>query len=361
MKVVHVIPSLKRAGAELMATQIASNLHERGHDVLLVTLSPESEIPIRIPHTVVPKDYKFGLISGLRQHSASLNSVFNDFKPDLIHTHLYEAEFAVKASRYMRAKHITHFHDKMHQFSSPIEMGFKYSLSTRREIGFLKKMYSMLDNRFVAISKDVYKYINSVLPNFGKVYLLPNATELTSFHQIKREPSAIPRIAMTGSLTKNKNQSLLLHSCKLLNEYTDFELHLFGDGPDRDMLESLALELGISSKVHFHGVVNDLPKHYEYCNIYVHVSLSESFGLAILEAMAAGLPVVALRAGGNEELIENGITGLLVDRPDAVLICSSIISAFSQSSALGESGRGASEKYCMGDYVDGIEKMYYDV
>ncbi len=118
------------------------------------------------------------------------------------------------------------------------------------------------------------------------------------------------------------------------------------------MLESTALELGISSKVHFHGVVNDLPKHYEYCNVYVHVSLSESFGLAILEAMAAGLPVVALRAGGNEELIDHGRTGILLNRPETKLVCEYIINALYDIPSIGALGRQASKKYSITEYMD---------
>ncbi len=94
-----------------------------------------------------------------------------------------------------------------------------------------------------------------------------------------------------------------------------------GAGPERAALERLAADLGLGDTVRFAGFVpeSDLPKVYAAADIYVHTGVQESFGLSVIEAAAAGLPVVAVAEGGPCDTIQHGQTGLLVpSTPDAV-------------------------------------------
>jgi glycosyltransferase involved in cell wall biosynthesis len=127
------------------------------------------------------------------------------------------------------------------------------------------------------------------------------------------------RIMYAGSITMRKGLSYLLRAfAKVARSYRDVELHIYGKGPQLPHLRSLALKLGISDKVVFHGFVprRKLIEKYSEHDIYVHPSLSESFGVAVLEAMAAGLPVVASNIPNLNEIIVHGKTGFLFKPKD---------------------------------------------
>jgi glycosyltransferase involved in cell wall biosynthesis len=94
------------------------------------------------------------------------------------------------------------------------------------------------------------------------------------------------------------------------------QLLIVGDGPARGMLQVLSERLGIASQVVFAGSRRDIPRVLPLLHAFVMPSLYEGFGIAILEAMAAGKPVIATSVGGIPEFVKNGETGLLVNPGD---------------------------------------------
>ncbi|MBX2995757.1 MAG: glycosyltransferase [Bdellovibrionaceae bacterium] len=98
-------------------------------------------------------------------------------------------------------------------------------------------------------------------------------------------------------------------------DHTSSELLIAGDGPEEDHLKKLARELGIEKSVHFLGYRsrNQVLEDLRRCHVVLNLSLEESFGVAIVEALSTGVPVIATRVGGVPELIEDGINGYLVN------------------------------------------------
>lgn len=108
----------------------------------------------------------------------------------------------------------------------------------------------------------------------------------------------------------------LLHILARVRERVPAVLVLVGDGPERPRVQEEARSLGLLADVAFAGAVRNLPPLLRACDLFLLPSAHESFGLAALEAMSCGLPVVGSRTGGLPEVVEDGETGVLADPGD---------------------------------------------
>ncbi len=125
-------------------------------------------------------------------------------------------------------------------------------------------------------------------------------------------------VAWTGRMSLEKGLDHLLHAARVMNG-TQTTLLLAGDGPQRPTLETAVRNLGLAGRVRFIGAVEDVRPVLHAADAYVFPSRGESFGNALAEAMACGLPCIGLRPNGrgvknaNVELLDDGRAGLLVD------------------------------------------------
>jgi glycosyltransferase involved in cell wall biosynthesis len=124
----------------------------------------------------------------------------------------------------------------------------------------------------------------------------------------------------------------------------------------------LARNLGILERFRFPGIRSDIPDFLRAADLFVHPSHQEGFSNAILEAMAAGLPVVACDVGGNPEAVVDGVTGRLVPlgNPTALAVAmAEILADPGKGRSMGEAGRRrATEQFSLGRMVREIEEMY---
>jgi len=126
-------------------------------------------------------------------------------------------------------------------------------------------------------------------------------------------------VARLDATEKQKGVDHVLNALHLLrNTIPDIRYRIVGYGSDRGRLERIAKELGIEDRVDFAGVVDvhELSELYKSCEIFVLPSGQEGFGMVFLEAMAAGKPIIAARAGAVPEVVLDGQTGILVDYGD---------------------------------------------
>lgn len=135
------------------------------------------------------------------------------------------------------------------------------------------------------------------------------------------------RIALVALLDdRAKNVSGLLRSTAMLRQLRDdFELHIYGDGPDRESLESAAAELALESVVFFHGLVppETVREALLTCSFSVNSSNYETFCVALAESLACGKPVVCTRSGGPSEYVTRDV-GILVPVGDESGLCSAM-------------------------------------
>lgn len=170
----------------------------------------------------------------------------------------------------------------------------------------------------VANSEGLRRTALANLPGFD-VRVIPNGVDTARFTPAPTPPLAGPlRLLFVGRLSPQKNLPTLLDALHRLPPGVDWQLTLAGDGPDRAALESLAGQLSLRERLHFRGWVArpDLPALYRAADLFVLPSWDEGMPNAMLEAMASGLPVLASRIAGNEELVADGLNGYLVPPDD---------------------------------------------
>ena len=151
------------------------------------------------------------------------------------------------------------------------------------------------------------------------VSVIPNGVDVDFFSPGAGVESQGPkRIMFAGRLQAQKNLPYLFEQvARLRNAVTvPFELHLMGDGPDREVLGRMAGELGIAAQLVWHGWLNDREQVralYRSAAFLVNPSLGEGMSNGMLEAMSCGIPVLASRVVGNDALVRDGETGFLFD------------------------------------------------
>lgn len=152
-----------------------------------------------------------------------------------------------------------------------------------------------------------------------------------------------PVVGAVSRLSREKNVALLLRAfARVVEDVPDATLRIFGDGPEREELESLAASLGIAEKTSFLGYVPDAAARCGEFDVLAVPSIRESFGLAALEAMGCGVPVVASKVGGLPELVLDGETGLLVPPEDDAAFAAALLRVLRDralAARLGAAGR----------------------
>lgn len=168
----------------------------------------------------------------------------------------------------------------------------------------------------VGVSGNVSRYlVDRVGIPAEKVVTIYNCVDVSAFEgrRTRETCAAGPVIGSIARLNPEKDHTSLLHACAILRgRYLSLRLVLAGGGPERERLEQLAGSLGLDGAVEFLGHVDDVRPIHERLDVYVQSSHVEGLPVAVLEALAAGLPVVAARVGGNEEAVIDGVGGLLV-------------------------------------------------
>ncbi|MBL0309837.1 MAG: glycosyltransferase family 4 protein [Bacteroidetes bacterium] len=371
MKILHVIPSLNKGGAERLAVNISTELgHRPGVDIKLVTFRKDNaylgligDVDAQtIPAFVIPS-----LTGKGRVDVHSWIRLLDEFKPDVIHSHLFESEMVTRYTLRPGTVYVTHCHDNMAQLKSFScnTLFNKTALTNFYERRLILKQYEKCNNHFVAISKDNFDFIRSVLPDSLKqnVLLMHNAIHFKKFNVADRERNrAEIRMVNTGRFVSWKNQIFLVEILKLLRDRGVIATITFlGDGAELALVKAKVIEYGLQNQIEFTGNVEHVEAYLRNANLYVHTAYIEPFGLALVEAMAAGLPVIALDGGGNRDLIQEGVNGYCIKKQEADLFADKIIGLMRNETLYHTMSRNAvafAKGFDMPAYVDRLLEMY---
>ena len=328
-KVFYLLDSLNVGGTETQAVELALRIPEAGYEVTLGCLRARgpllerlqgSQVAVREFHPEGGIDSPAGFYQLLR-----LSWFLRRKKFDIVHTHdLWSNLIGVPAARLAGVRAIV---------SSRRDLAnFDWYQSKRR--GWLRRIQNLggavLANatpiRDALIAEDGFK------PE--KLRVIHNGVDIDRFQTSGDERDQVfpgvgkgKLIVLVGNMhTDVKGHPWLIASAPaVVHEFPTARFVLAGDGEQRPRFEEQAAKLGLEQNFLFLGRRTDIPKILACCDIAVLPSRAEGLPNAILEYMAAGLPTIASRVGGNAELIEDGVTGLLVPSEDSAALSDALL------------------------------------
>ncbi len=229
---------------------------------------------------------------------------------------------------------------------------------------FLKRIMSSAD----AISA-TSEYLRGVATKFidgnkAPIYVIPFGVEIGPM-ETKKKTGDIVRLIYTKGHHKRYGPDILLKALKAAQEkYPAISLTLAGEGRMTRQLKKMAADLGIADKVEFTGFIDNdkIPETLAAHDVLVMPSLQEGFGVASLEASAAGLPTIATNVGGIPEIVIDGKTGLLVPPGDFSALAEAIMRLTEDAGLRHDMGRNArafvEERYDWNKNVDQMIDLY---
>lgn len=340
LRVAHVVLSMDVGGLESIVMDLVREGRRLGQRVAVVCLDR--------PGMLAPQVEALGAglacihkPPGIRLETfRRLRSLFRDLRPDVVHTHQIGALFhAGPAARLAGVPSIVH-----------TEHGKHYDRPRTRWVGRLAGRHAA---RFFCVSADIAAAVEAyrIAPR-RRIRVIANGIDTERFRDrgeglMVREslgiPPGAPVVGTVGRLSEVKRQDLLIRAFRqVLAGRPDAHLLLVGDGPWMDRLRELAAGLGLADRVHFAGYQGRPAPYLQAMDVFALSSQSEGMPLAILEAWAAGVPVVATRVGGLPELIDEDRTGVLVDFDDEAALAGALGGLIADPTAarrLGEAGR----------------------
>ena len=226
----------------------------------------------------------------------------------------------------------------------PVRIGSRRELNpdkSERQIA-LQRMAYRCATHVVANSPSAVRILREERVSAPQIVMIPNGIDLAA-HSCVRSPGPIRRIVTVANLRREKNHEALIAAAALLaSSRPELRYRIVGDGPRRAELEALARARGVADRIEFLGHQEDVPSLLAGADLFVLPSRSEAFPNGAIEAMAAGLPVVASDVGGLRDLIDDGRTGLLVPpaNPEALAAAiESLVADPARAAALGAAAR----------------------
>jgi len=230
-------------------------------------------------------------------------------------------------------------------------------------------------DRIITVSAQVATTIQRSTKIPGRrVVTIPNGVEAERYHRAEDRRELRQRLGLAdsrplaitvGRLVPQKGHTYLFAALARLPEARRPLTLIVGDGPDRAMLQSRVVELGLAQDVQFLGNRTDVPLLLGAADIFVLPSLWEGLPLVLLEAMAAGVPTVITAVGGNPEVIEDGKSGLLVPPADASALATAMRALLDdpqQRASIRQHARQRFDRhFSMQQFVRAHERLYEEL
>lgn len=357
VKILHLSSARSDGGGERHLTDLVNGLAIRGHE-LYVACGLDAPFSKRLtPEQIITFNFH---PASFTQNAVRLSRLIRERQIDILHAHpgrdypLAALVSKMSGARLILTRHVLFPLGKIHRLT--------FAQATR----------------IIAVSDAVGKTLRAqkICPP-EKIVVIKNGLALESFvshssvdsfrHQFGARPDQI-LLGMCGELSFVKNQEDFLRAAaSVAQEHPNALFLIAGEDRSRDAayrrkLEQLITELGLDARARLLGWVERVAPFLSSLDIFVSASRSESFGLAIVEAMASGLPIIATETEGAKEIIVNKRTGTLVPVGDVDSLATAmryLISNHTKRQQLGENARTyAQENFSLARMIEETEQLY---
>lgn len=365
-RILFLITGFNYAGAENQIVQLCRGFRAKGYDIALVSMIE----PVALTYVNELKElnveiHSLGMSKGIPDPRAiiRLRRVIKQFNPDVVHSHLVHANILARFTRMfvkmpllICTAHNIHeggrFRELLYRFTDPL-----CELTTN------------------VSEKAVQRYIDERITPKNKIVFIPNGIDISQFEGNAEEERRRIELELgiskesfiwfaAGRIVPEKDYSNMLTAfSKVTVQHPDSVLLIAGIGPEREMMDQLCKELGIQDQVHFLGIRHDIAQLMKAADAYLMSSKWEGMPIVLLEASASALPIVATDVGGNREVVQDGLTGLLVRAEDSDELSDRMASMMSLDAndrqLMGQAGRQyVKEHYSMNEIVETWTDIY---
>jgi len=357
MRILHIIESLDFGGAEKVVVDLTRALLTYA-DVDICCVKNEGKLSLQLD----PRIRVFCLHKGEGNDwhvPLRLARLIREHDYDVVHSHSWgvylESALAAMLTHVPSLVHTVHGH----YLSYPPGLVPRLKKWLRHT---LERLLAYRYDRIVTVSDAIQLYVRRDigLP-VSRMLTIRNGVPCAVSKRRDSSRAAVTFMAV-GRLAEVKNHAMMLRAFAITaRAHPSTRLRLVGDGPERENLEAQARELGVSRQVEFLGFRNDISQLLDEVDVLLMSSHYEGVSIAILEAMCAGLPVIATRVGGVPETVQDGATGLLVADNDAEAMAQAmqeLIASEPERRRLGESGQALLQNQFS---IDIVAERYYQL
>ena len=376
LRLLWLIDSLTVGGAEALVVPFARRLDRQRFQLIVCALSTIAGNPIEQRL----RDEGIAVVNlgarSLRDVGAfrRLERLVRAERIDLVHAHLtYSAIWSALLSRRTGIPSVASLHVAPAASRAVQATRRQKVLTTIRDL-LMRFAVSRWSSRVIMVSdalRDLYLAEGGIRPS--KIRVVRNGIEVERFEHDPAETRnrlldefgllpGVPVVATVSVLREGKGIDVLLDAAR---QVTEASFLIVGDGPKAEEWRQLAARNGVAARVRWAGHRDDVDALLAGCDLFAHPTFSDAFPTVLLEAMAAGLPVVASKVGCIPEIVEHEITGVLVPPGDAGRLAGALADLLAQRGRardMGERGRSvARQQFSIEAWIGRLTDVYGEV
>ncbi|MCQ9205355.1 MAG: glycosyltransferase [Omnitrophica bacterium] len=362
VNILHITPGLALGGAERMMLAMIKGLNKEKYNIKLCCWRGSRELKNAIEKAgaeVIDLKQEDGNIIRV---VSKMRRAIKEHNIELIHTYLFDADLCGFLA------------GKTTGVSIIVSSVPSFTFLWKKKHQLRYKFLSLFFDRFITISEAIAKFMVNNCKISPKKVTAVHAGFLDEFNR-QTDAATVSDMRKKFALTENnlvigtvarldsrKGYFYLLDAAsKIIKDYPEVKLICAGGGEMQAELEEYARKLGIESEVIFAGTVNDVPNFLGLLDIFTLPSLDEGLGIVILEAMNAGLAVVASNVGGIPEMVDEAETGLLVEPANAEALANALITLIKDKDLrikMGELAKQRVKRFSSQEMTRKLEEIY---
>jgi glycosyltransferase involved in cell wall biosynthesis len=325
-RVLHLISSSGFLGAENVVLELSKEMTKAGFWVTIGILENKNNLHMELAERARAEGIEVQIFPCKGRFDtktiSSIRSFINSEQPNIMHSHGYKSNFyAWRALSGLNIPWIVTNHGK--------RFGMKLSIYNWLNIFFMGRA-----DKVIAVSKDIAdEMMKKAIPS-AKILVIDNGIDLQKFEHKTSNNDLRKSLGLNGnhkfigtvaSLTEEKGHVYLIEGARqVIDKYAECCFLIVGEGNQRHFLEEKISAFGLKGKMIFTGSRKDVPQILPMLDAFILPSLKEGLPMALLEAMAVKVPVIATKVGAIPNVIEDGINGILIPPKNSDAIADAI-------------------------------------